>query len=165
MEAVIIFTSKPLETMISEGGAGYWSANKKRLEKCSFLIATKSDTLRQHFPSDINIEQGSAFIVGKISNIATSPDGKRYVIQFSQYAEINIPNVWTGNRNPVAYIDIETLKEEHELDFENLDWKNFPIHEIKPVNNVKALTIDEAKEGIAKKLGIDSSCIEISIKA
>lgn len=165
MNVVMVFTSKPLETMIDEGGSGYWSASKKRLEKCSYLIATKSNTLREHFPSDTNIKQGSAFIVGKITNIGNSPKGDRLVIQISEFAEINIPNVWTGNRNPVAYTNTESLKSDHGLDFADLEWSDFPINEITPIVNVKALTIDEAKEGIAKTLGIDPSCIEILIKA
>jgi hypothetical protein len=165
MNVVMVFTSKPLETMINEGGSGYWSASKKRLEKCSYLIATKSNTLREHFPSDTNIKQGSAFIVGKITNIGNSPKGGRLVIQLSEFAEVNIPNVWTGNRNPVAYTNTESLKNDHGVDFSNIVWRDFPINEITPITDVKALTIDEAKEGIAKTLGIDPSCIEILIKA
>lgn len=38
-------------------------------------------------------------------------------------------------------------------------------HLFSAVNTVKALTIDEAKRGIAKTLNIDTSCIKISIKA
>lgn len=75
MNIIMVFTSKPIETMINEGGSGYWAANKKRLDKCTYLIATKSNTLREHFPSDPGISQGSAFLIGKISNITNSPDG------------------------------------------------------------------------------------------
>ncbi len=165
MNIVIVFTSKPLETMINEGGSGDWSANKKRLEKCSYLIATKSNTLREHFPSDINIDQSSAFFIGKIRNITDSPDSDRLVIQFSEYADINISNAWTGNRNPVAYTNVTEFQVKHNFDISTLEWKPFPISEIKLHNNVKALTVNEAKDGIAKTLGIDPSCIEIQIKA
>ncbi|WP_344798327.1 hypothetical protein [Litoribacillus peritrichatus] len=162
---VMVFTSKPLETMINEGGSGYWSANKKRLEKCSYVIATKSNTLREHFPSNTDIKQGAAFLVGKISNIAGSPTGSRLVIQFSEYAEINIPDAWTGNRNPVAYTDVTSFQNEHKVEFSGLEWKEFPEVDIKLESEVLPLTISEAKEGLAKTLDIDPSCIEIKINA
>lgn len=168
---VMIFTSKPLETMIQEGGSGYWSANRKRLEKCEYLIATKSNTLREHFPSNTDIKQGSAFLVGKITNITDSPDGDRLVIQISEYAEINKPKVWTGNRNPVAYTTSQDFTEAHGLDFESLEWQKFPITDEalskkrESIGEVKGLTIEEAKLGLAKTLGISSDCIEIIIKA
>lgn len=165
MNIVMVFTSKPLETMINEGGSGYWAANKKRLDKCTYLIATKSNTLREHFPSDPDISQGSAFLIGKISNITNLPDGNRLVIQISEYSEIDIPNAWTGNRNPVAYTDVDSFEEKHHFDISELKWELFPVNEVPQQAIIKALTMDEAKNGIAKTLGIDPSCIEIQIKA
>jgi hypothetical protein len=165
MSVVIVFTSKPFETMVQEGGTGYWSASKKRLEKCSYVIATKSDTLRDHFPGNTGIEQGAAFLIGKISNVTEAPNGSRYVIQFSEYSEINIPDVWTGNRNPVAYTDMQQIQDKYGIDFSALEWKKFPESNIKLSPAVKPLTIDEAKAGLAEALGIDPSCIEIQIRA
>jgi hypothetical protein len=163
MNTVIVFTSKPLKTMIIEGGSGYWSANKKRIEKCEYIIATKSNTLRGRFPSDIEISKGSAFLIGKISSIVEK-ENKRLLIQFSEYSEIDINDSWTGNRNPVAYTDIELFSKENGLDISKLEWTKFPFNEVKPEENIKPLMIDEAKKGIAKTLGIEASCIEIQIK-
>ncbi len=165
MNVVMVFTSKPLETMFNEGGSGYWSANRARLASCSYIVATKSNTLREHFPSNTDIKQGAAFLVGKISNIVNSPEANRLTIQFSEYAEINIPNVWTGNRNPVAYSNIEELNDKHCIDVSKLVWKKFPVDNINLVPDVKPLTMSEAKAGLAKSLGIDPSCIEIKITA
>lgn len=167
MNIVIVFTSKPLETMIVEGGSGHWSANRKRLEGCSYLVATKSNTLREHFPSNTNIEQGAAFLIGRISNIANAPasESGRLVIQISEYAEVNIPEVWTGNRNPVAYTDAESFQRQHRINFSELTWQRFPETELRSEIDVRPLTIEEAKKGIAKTLGIDPSCIEIQIRA
>ena len=170
-DVVMVFTSKPLETMIQEGGSGYWSANRKRLQKCEYLVATKSNKLREHFPSNRDIKQGSAFLVGKVTNIVDLPSGGRLLIQISEYAEVNQPKVWTGNRNPVAYTTTDALEKEHGLDIESLEWKEFPTSDAavdspdKVGSDVKALTIEEAKAGLAKMLGISASCIEITIKA
>lgn len=164
MNIVMVFTSKPLETMIKEGGAGYWSANKKRLEKCTYIVATKSNTLREHFPNDIDIKRGSAFLIGKISNIAESPKGDRLIIQFAEYTEVNIPNAWPGNRNPVAYTKVESFQAKHGIDLSTIKWQAFPEKDVDSLAVVQPLTVDEAKNGLAKSLGIDPSCIEIQIK-
>ena len=156
MNIVMVFTVDSLETMISKGGSGCWSANKKRLESCTYLVAaTKSEDTK-----------GSAFLVGKISNISDTLEGNRLLIQFSEYAKINIPDVWVpGNRNPVAYTDTESFQKEHGLDFSEIQWSDFPVVDLDPLAAVKAITIDEAKRGIAKTLAVDPSCIEILIKA
>ena len=153
---VIVFTQKPLDRMIKEGGSGYWSANKNRVESCKYFIATRS----KQFPS--NDPKGSAFLIAKISGIFVR-ENKRLLIHFSEYAEINILGSWAGNRNPVAYTDIDLFCEKNELDISKLEWKKFPFDKAKIEDKVKALTIQEAKEGIAKTLNIDSSCIEIKI--
>jgi len=165
MDTVMVFTSKPLETMIEEGGSGHWSANKKRLKKCTYLIATKSNTFSERFPSNREINQGAAFLIGKISNVIDLPMNNRLIIQLSEYAETNIPKSWTGNRNPVAYTNIDKFEAEHSLDITTLEWKKFPTSKAEIKADVRALTVNEAKEGIAKTLGVDPSCIEIIIKA
>lgn len=87
------------------------------------------------------------------------------VIQISEYSEIDIPNAWTGNRNPVAYTEVDSFEVKHHFDISKLSWELFPVNEVPQQASIKALTMDEAKNGIAKTLGIDPSCIEIQIKA
>ena len=59
--------------------------------------------------------------------------------------------------------------EEFDIDPETLDWKPFPfdqqIERSITMRSTPSLTIEEAKQGIAKKLGIDPDCIEITIRA
>ena len=36
-------------------------------------------------------------------------EGNRIVINISKYAEINVPQAWPGNRNPVTYTSLDEL--------------------------------------------------------
>lgn len=93
-----------------------------------------------------------------------SPKGDRLIIQFAEYTEVNIPNAWLGNRNPVAYTDVKSFQDIHGIDMSTFEWHDFPKGSLDLKPEVKPLTISEAKEGLAKSLGIEPSCIEIQIK-
>jgi hypothetical protein len=113
---------------------------------------------------------GHAFLVGKISGLSPeayddqgNKEDDRWIIQFSEYAEIDIEGVWGGYQNPVKYVDLSDF----DIDPDELDWKPFPMDRVvdRPSASVPALTIGEAKLGISKKLGIVPECIEITIRA
>lgn len=164
-DTVMVFTSWPLEKVFEEGGSGNWSANASKVATCRYVVLVKSDTFSKEFPAN-DITLGSAFLIGKVSGTKESEEVKRIIIQFSEYAEINLPGAWTGNRNPVAYLDIEDLEEKYqEFSLSELTWHPFPTEKIKVVDTVRPLTISEAKLGLAKELKIDPSQIEIRITA
>ncbi len=172
---VMVFTRKSPEEIINKGGSGNWSASRKKLEKCEYFVATKSNTLQRYSSDNTDIRKDSAFLVGKITKIteiSASSGKKRFFIQISEYAEINQPGVWAGNRNPISYTNTDSFKEEHGLDIESLEWKKCPAQSIavetahRPSrDDVEALTIAKAKAGLAKTLEIPTNCIEITIKA
>ena len=82
-------------------------------------------------------------------------------MRLSEYAEIDVSNAWAGQRNPVRYTDLS----EFNLSPESLDWKPFPTDREKTRVATPPLTIDEAKQGLARRLGISPECIEIQIRA
>ena len=153
---VMVLTSKSLGTMFQEGGSGYWVAKKDRVRRCQYLVAVRhglSGWSQDDRPHD------AAFLIGKVSGVTQGEDN-RIVINFSEYAEIDSPGAWPGNRNPVAYTSLDELK----IDLATLTWKPFPTdRRVEP--EVKPLTIEEAKRGIARALGIAPECIEITIRA
>ena len=160
MDTVVVFTWKNLETMFDQGGCGDWVANEDRLAKCTYLVATANayakDTQHSHQ------WHSHAFLVGKISGIKAAPENPgRRIIQLSEYAEINVPNGWSGQRNPVRYSDLS----EFGIDPDKIDWIPFPTDREKPHDSTPELTIEEAKRGLAKKLGVAPECIEIIIRA
>lgn len=166
-DIVMVFTGKSLGTMIKEGGSGHWRANESNLRKSKYVICTRNCNAEW---SELDQPHGKGFLIGKIKGIERSPeyDTPRYVIQISEYAEIDFPQMWPGNHNPVAYMDFgDLLVQGMRIDPEALDWKPFPAPEAvaDPVAAIKPLSIQEAKLGVAKMLGIDPACVKILIEA
>lgn len=89
---------------------------------------------------------------------------KRWILVFSEYAEINIPEVWPGYRNPVFYTDLEALN----INVDTLEFKPMPVPKAislpAPLKTARALSIAEAKEGLAMTFGVDPSSIEITVR-
>ena len=63
-------------------------------------------------------------MVGKVKDVVPTPARKgRFLIQFSEYALVNVPDVWKGDRNPVRYVErLEDLG----IDPLTLKWKPMP---------------------------------------
>lgn len=164
-DTVMVFTSWSLDKVFEVGGSGNWSADASRVASCQYVVLVKSDTYSGEFPAN-DIPVRSAFLIGKITGTKESGEVKRLIIQFSEYAEIDLPGAWTGNRNPVTYLDIEDLEKKYQgFSLTELTWRPFPIDKVKEVDTVVPLTLAQAKLGLAKQLGIDPSQIEIRITA
>ena len=168
MNTVVVFTAKNINKTIEQGGSGNWKLNAERVKKCDYLVMTANSHHRDSMhPKD---KHGNAFLIGRISGLAPdayddlgNKEDNRWIIQFNEYAEIDLSNAWGGYQNPVKYTDLSDF----DIDLELLHWKPFPVDQI--INQahigIPALTIEEAKSGIAKKLGIEPECIEITIRA
>lgn len=161
-DVISVLTSKSLETIFSEGGTGIWKASPERIESCRYVICVRnahSDWVEDAKPHSV------AFLIGRKLKAILNPEDGRYFIAFEEYSEIEIANFWTKQRNPVAYQSRDVLKDK--LDLNSIIFKPFPkekIDESKAIG-VKPLTIAEAKNGIAKSLGIPVEAIEIIIRA
>ena len=170
--AVVVFEGNPTETILREGGSFSWVLNREVAKQCDYLICCRS------FTRDSELKD-SAFLIGKISAVVPSPEEtakKRWMIEFSEYALVNIPDVWKRWQNPVHYFRYEEIKELEEKLGKSLDELNFqpvmkakgePKPEAEPEleRDVKPLTIKEAKIGLAKFFGVDVNDIEIIIRA
>ena len=53
------------------------------------------------------------------------------MIEFHEYAEINVPDMWPSQQNPVAYKNTEGL----DIDFDNLDFKPVPKRDMDFIRN------------------------------
>jgi hypothetical protein len=111
----------------------------------------------------------SAFLVGKISDVVVAPDHEgRYLIQFSEFARVNIPDVWKGDRNPIKYASLEEIG----IDPASLKWEPMPAPAAPPTPEGIAstsaagapLTLAEAKKGLALTFGVPPEAIEITIR-
>lgn len=160
MKTVVVFTRKSFEEMLEQGGSGDWLANEGSLGRCSYLLATANAHAKNSpFPGQ---QHAHAFLLGKISGVKDAPDNPgRRIILFDEYAEVDLPDAWGGQRNPVRYTDLS----EFGIDLQQITWKPFPVDRLKERDSIPELTIDEAKRGLAKKLGVSTDCIEITIRA
>jgi hypothetical protein len=179
-EIAVVFTARRLERILAEGGTSAWRLDPNRTRRCEFVVCTRN--ARSHFdqgnwgngPEDHH----AAFVIGKIQKVVPStapPENNesaknRYLIQFSEFARVNIPNVWSGDRNPVKYMSPDDMG----IDFSKLKWEAMPEQTAAPapvaeslpasLASIGPLTMAEAKKGLALTFNVPPEAIEITIR-
>ena len=160
-DTVMVFTSKSLETMKQEGGSGNWAANKDRIKHAKWIVATRNQKSGWTQGTE---GHGSAFLIGRVSGIKQSPapENNRYVILFDRYAELNVLDAWTGDRNPVAYTDLATLG----IKPDELEWKDFDgaagSTEV-PAGTPTAAVLEQARKLVANAFSVNPDAVKITI--
>jgi hypothetical protein len=169
-EIVVLFTAKSVETLLGEGGTSSWRLDRNHARQCAFAVCTRNayaDWVEGPEPHH------SAFLVGKVKDVVPSRDPQatdRYLIEFSEYARVNVPDVWKGDRNPVKYAKPQDLG----FDLSSLKWTPMPEPAEPPEptpdmiprksSAIAPLTMAEAKNGLALALGVPPGAIEITIR-
>lgn len=97
---VVVFTCRGKERMLKEGGSEAWRIDAARASKCRYVVCVQNRNETWGQPS---APHKHAFLIAGISRIVEVGDSGRHAIKFKSYADIDIPNSWDGNRNPVAY--------------------------------------------------------------
>ena len=179
-EVAVVFTARSTERILTEGGTSAWRLDRNHARRCKFAVCTRNahnNTWDQgDWPQGKEPHQ-AAFLVGKILDVVPSlapPENNesskdRFLIQFSEFARVDIPNAWKGYRNPVKYTSLEELG----IDPSTLKWEPMP----EPTNlsppavealthrvAIGALTIAEAKKGLALTFNVPPEAIEITIR-
>ena len=152
MENTILTFTKNDEQFIkiNKFDAG-WTIDEKRASNCKYLVCCHSQ----------GAKKGAAFCVGLIDRlepVELSEGGKqRYAIYITDYAPIDLPDIWDGGRFPVRYTNLIDLGIDlSSLQFEPLGMAKLAI--------IPPLSIAQAKEGLAKNYNIEPDQIEILIK-
>ena len=152
-ESILLFTYKSVHTLLKFGGSQSWVLNEKRARKAKYMVCTRNC----HNPlSEEPTGHGAAYFVGKIANLRpafTNYPEKRWLIEFDQFAEIDIPNVWKGWRNPVVYMATNKL----EIDFEKLDFQLAPKRDL---DFIKDYLAEEDKIRQASKIDPEITGLE-----
>lgn len=161
LDTMMVLTANQKATLLQEGGSGDWRFAAWRARNTPYIVCTSSAPY----------ERGRGFLIGKVSGVKPADTKGRLFIEISEYADINVPHMWGGDRNPNVYVSSEDLQ----IDFSKLEWKpvtqakNATVpavetHQMQDVD-VGVLTIDTAKLGLAKGLGVPVSAIKITIEA
>ncbi len=168
-QVLITYTARGKDKILSDGGSAAWTVNANNASKAKYVVCVQN--LRAKRSGDdwgkASHQHGEAFIVGKVSDVVSVPVKKgppRWLIEFSEYAEINIPNMWNGQRFPVRYETDDNI----DIDFNALSFKPMPGKgaevELKPEDNIKSehhFSLEEAKDALSKVSGFDVSTIKI----
>ena len=151
---ILTFTENSLERILDGNEDRDWVLNATRAKSCKYLVCCHSQ----------GEKRGTAFLVGKIEGVRfirldSVSNKKRWAVQFSEWANIDIPCVWGGWQNPVHYTSLE------EMDINLSDLKFQVSSKLpKPTESILSLTIAQAKAGLANHYDVSLENIEISIR-
>jgi len=164
-KTAVVFTAKSIERILAEGGTSSWRLDRNHARQCEYAVCTRN--------AHADWVEGpeahhAAFLVGKVSDVVPAPDiAGRYLIQFSEYSVVDIPDAWKGDRNPVKYAALKELG----IDPAKLKWKPMPeaderpeAHRARTPSTGMALTMAEAKKGLALTFRVAPDAIEITIR-
>ena len=135
-ECVLVFTYQDLNTLLQFNGSQSWrlqTGGRDRVRKCLYIICVNNakHKLSQNFDN-----HGGAFLVGRISGVSKALESNfedRSIIEFDEYAEINIPKIWEGWRNPVIYLKTVSLNTVGAIAGKlNIDFDNLEFHKVPP---------------------------------
>jgi len=118
-ESVMVFTSEPHTTLVERLGTGNWRASATRVKGCEYVVLARHAKAKVHRPD--SEEHRAAFLIGRSLSTRPSKERGRIVIEFLEYAGINVPNAWPGAQNPVAYLRSDELAAMIP-NFRNLKW-------------------------------------------
>jgi hypothetical protein len=171
-DTIVVFTARSPERIVEEGGSQAWVLNPARAKLCTWLVCTQNRHNPDHEFSDATEPHGTAFLLAKVSGVAPPNDGSdsdRWLITVSEYARINVPDVWDHGRNPVRYTTLSELgisPDGH--DFQPMTRRDNDSHEggeERPVPKTpKGMTIENAKRGLAETFGVKPEAVEITIR-
>jgi hypothetical protein len=169
-DTIVVFTGKGLTTILSTGGSEGWKLDPQRARKCAYLVCTQNRHGRE--PRNAEAPHGAAFLAGKISGVepVLGEDG-RWPVRISEYAPLEKSNVWDGGHNPVRYAELQNLG----IDPATLDFRPIPqsfkmkgepaeMRNMASINDVRPLSLAEAKQGLAAHFGVSVNSIEITIR-
>jgi len=174
--AVVVFTSRGFERLLSDGGSGSWVLSEKRASRCKYVVCVQNRDPADNHNNDwggVSDPHKNAFFIGKISDVVVSPewDGSRptrWLIRVSEYARVAYPDMWDGARNPIAYSSLSDLGiDENELFFNkmpNVEIKSPEISQ-EEVPYPNGISIQQAKILLSKKYEVSEESIEIIIRA
>ena len=179
-DVIVVFSGRPNSHFFEVGGTAAWVLNPVRARECVYALITRNAHDKRWIPGPE--KHRSPFLIGRIKAIMPwGSTGDRFLIEFSEFARLDesLPEkAWwkDGHRNPVRYDTLENLGiDPAKLHFEPMPKRvqdgaaSESLPDMKPAPNPSlptagALTIAEAKRGLALGLGVSPEAVEITIR-
>ena len=177
---VEVFTNKSTDFMLEREGSASWVMSVSKSTRLEYCVCCRNDVQPREDDRGARPERrNEAFLVGKVSGIELverQNDRNRYLIIFSEYAEVSVPHFRHGSvRNPVVYSDVDHCRLRG-LDISKLHFRPMPAP-TKPYARLGAssvllslagerggLSIAQAKEELAVFYDTPIEAIEITIR-
>lgn len=162
--AIAVLTARGIEKILAEGGSQAWVLDAKRARKCKYVVCVQNRGFKDDW-GHVSAPHHTAFLVGRLKDVVHCKEKggeSRWLLTFSEYAEIDVPDAWPGFRNPVLYTDLKSFG----IDVNALKFQPMPEQdpEVELEINSHPLTLAEAKAGLALTFGVTPSDIEITVR-
>lgn len=153
-----VLTSKSVESILKAGGSQSWVLDKARARSCKYMVLCKN--AKGPYVEGPE-EHHHAFLIGKIKDVVPSSEAKgRWLVLLSEYVTGDFGDEWYG-RNPVQYWREEGFPK---IRFNELKFVEMPGNNM-PTAQGRGMSIEEAKQGLATRFGVNAADIEIVIRA
>jgi len=181
-EVVVTFTGRGVSSMANHGGSGHWTAAPGHLKKASYLICVRNRRRDHEEWAEEDLPHGTAFLLARVTGVSEAPrrtptQKQRYIVTFDEYTEIEVEDAWHkctgGQRFPVAYSSRAEVEAALGIDFEapEREWKRLsdrrPEQDGAAVegddDTPPALTVEQAKQGLAVHFGVSPEQIDIQV--
>lgn len=162
--AICVLTARGINRILAEGGSQAWVLDAKRARTSEYVVCVQNHGFADDW-GRVSAPHHSAFLVGRLKDVVASQEEdseNRWILRFSEYAEVDVPDAWPGFRNPVLYTDLERFG----IDVSTLKFQPMPEQSTVPAPERKfqSLTMVEAKEGLALTFGVSPANIEIIVR-
>ncbi len=154
--AIVVLTARGPKKILEEGGSQAWRLNPSHAKRAEFLVCVQNTGNGDW--GGASEPHATAFLIGRISEIVPSPErSERWIVKISDYARIEIPNVWKAWRYPVRYMSLSELG----IDPAKLKFK--PMPKLITASSSLGDVIANAKLTIASVAGVPVEAIRISV--
>jgi len=164
---LVVSTVETREQIIKAGGSQPWVLSLRNAGQCAYLVCTRSRKA-----TNAPEVHGAAFLVGRVCAIEPTPlhHARRFIVRISEYALLESQRaVWTSRTSPLCYVaDLADLQ----INQAELDWQPAPSHDTtvrwpgaSSDREAGPLTLEAAKEALAKTFGVSPDNVEIVIRA
>lgn len=164
VDTVLILTGKSMQKILDQNGVQAFVLNVSRTRGCTWVVCAQNEHTSTQPWAGGDRPHGEGFFIGRVSGVVPSdepdvPDpGNRSKVTFSEYAHIEVPHLWGGERNPVRYTSIESLG----IDPEALEWVPFVADEPTSEPSVPEV-LERAKVDIAAAMGVAAAKLDIEV--